>query len=137
MILQDTETDEQLTLSDELLWTDEYAWVPPQATKVYSLSGALLIQTGTRKAGRPISLEYTNESMGWMPRSTVITLTEWASLPDRVFKLTFTRGLSRFFYVRFDHDKVIDAKPVLGHVGKNLPGDQMLIKVNFYEVGAP
>lgn len=137
MILQDTETDEELTLSDELLWTDEYSWVPPQASKAYSLTGALLIQTGTRKAGRPISLEYPNENMGWMPRSTVNTLVEWASLPDRVFKLTFLRGTSRFFYVRFDHDKAIDARPVLGHVGLNSPNDRMLIKVYFYEVGTP
>lgn len=42
MKLKNIETGEQPTLSDELLWTDEYAWVPPQATKVYSLTVALL-----------------------------------------------------------------------------------------------
>lgn len=137
MKLQDTTTDEEVSLSDELLWIDEFGWVPPQDARTYSLTGALIIQTGTRKAGRPISLEYPNENMGWLPRSTAETMRLWAAIPDRVFKLTFERGASRFFYVRFDRDKALDVKPVKGHVGKNEATDPMLIKISFYEVDAP
>lgn len=137
MKIQDTTTLDQIILPDELLWTDEFEWVPPQATKAFSLTGALHVQTGTRKAGRPISLESPDQNHGWVPRSTAVTLLSWASLPDRVFKLTFERGASRFFYVRFDHEKAMDVKPVLGFVGTNGPDDKMLVKIYFYEVEAP
>lgn len=137
MILKDMVTNQELTLSDELLWVDEYGWSPPKVNKEYSLTGALHIQTGKRKAGRPISLEPPDENTAWLNRLVVETLRQWAALPDRIFKLTFERGISRFFYVRFDHDKNMDVKPVLGAVGLNSADDPMLCKIYFYEVEAP
>lgn len=134
MILKDTATNEELELSDELLWVDEFGWMAVQVNKEFSLTGALHIQTGKRKAGRPISLEPPDDSMAWMTRATTQTLINWSAIQDRVFQLQFQRGSSRVFHVRFDHDKPIEAKPVLGAVGKNEPDDQFLTKVYFYEV---
>lgn len=47
-----------VALPPGLQWADEFAWTPvEQAAPVYSLSGALVIQYGTRLSGRPVTLQ--------------------------------------------------------------------------------
>jgi hypothetical protein len=44
-----------LVLPDDLLWTDEHAWTPAVAAVSYLLTGALLVESAARQAGRPIT----------------------------------------------------------------------------------
>ena len=81
-----------LTLPDHLLWTDEFSWTQVQETATYSAAGALLLDRGTKLAGRPITLEGSRNT-GWMTRATALTLLAWANLPGASFTLLY-RGTS-------------------------------------------
>ena len=44
----------RLELPDQLRWTDEHDWSPlAQASPQYSLGGAVIVQQGSKLAGRP------------------------------------------------------------------------------------
>lgn len=45
-----------IRLPDDLLWVDEHAWTPGVASVSYLLTGALLVESAIRQAGRPITL---------------------------------------------------------------------------------
>lgn len=116
MQLKNLADEGALLLPDDLLWTDEHAWSPAVATTSYLITGALLIQSATRQAGRPITLVGAPD-MAWVTRATVEQLRAWAALPvsDTAgrFVLTFADG--RAFAVAFRHsDTAIEAEPVLG-----------------------
>ncbi|NJD63906.1 MAG: hypothetical protein FIB00_01450 [Chloroflexi bacterium] len=105
-----------LALPDDLLWTDEHAWSPVVANISYLLTGALLVQSGTRQAGRPITLVGAAD-MAWVTRAVVDTLYGWAADPLAVdsgrFELTLADA--RVFIVAFRFgDTAIEAEPVLG-----------------------
>ncbi len=101
-----------IALPDDLLWSDEHAWTPAVARVEYLLTGALLVESAARSAGRPITLK-AEPDMGWVTRATVDTLYAWAAQPNRSFRLTLFDG--RSFTVAFrHHETAIEAEPVLG-----------------------
>ena len=105
-----------LTLPDDLLWADEHAWTPAVASTTYLITGALLVQSATRQAGRPITLVGPSD-MAWVTRATVATLHTWAAAPLAAASGRFELTLrdARVFTVAFRHaDTAIDAEPVLG-----------------------
>jgi hypothetical protein len=105
-----------LELPDDLLWSDEHAWTPAVASVAYSLTGALVVQSATRQAGRPITLVGAID-MAWVPRSTVSLLYAWAAVPltETSGRLALTLRDGRVFTVAFRHaDTPIEAEPVLG-----------------------
>ena len=116
MQLTNLETGVALPLPDDLLWSDEHAWSPAVASTSYLITGALLIQSATRQAGRPITLVGAPD-MAWVTRATVEQLRAWAAIPIGTatghFALTFADG--RSFTVAFRHSETaIEAEPVLG-----------------------
>lgn len=116
MQLKNLSDEVALLLPDDLLWTDEHAWTPAVASTSYLITGALLIQSATRQAGRPITLVGAAD-MAWVTRATVEQLRTWASIPVGAtagrFALTLADG--RSFTVAFRHaDTPIESEPVLG-----------------------
>ena len=110
-----------LALPDDLLWSDEHTWSPVVSSVSYLITGALLVQSATRQAGRDITLVGAAD-MAWVNRSVVNVLRDWAALPlDSVtgrFELTLTGG--RMFTVAFRHaDGAIEAEPVTGFPARN------------------
>ncbi len=107
-----------VALPDDLLWTDEHAWTAATAAVSYSLTGALIVETADRQAGRPITLAGSTD-MAWITRATLNTLHGWASVSGRHFELTLADG--RLFTVAFRHHEppVIDAEPVTGFAARN------------------
>lgn len=104
---------QSLTLSDDLLWTDEFAWSSlAQTEPERTLSGSYIVQQGIKQAGRPITLS-SPENMAWHTRATVETLQQWAMLPESTFTLNMPQGS---FTVLFANDGV-SAKPVLDYGG--------------------
>jgi hypothetical protein len=86
------------------------------ASTSYLITGALLIQSATRQAGRPITLVGAAD-MAWVTRATVEQLRAWASPPVGTtagrFALTFAD--ERSFTVAFRHAETpIESEPVLG-----------------------
>lgn len=100
---------DSVQLPNSVVWIDEFDWTPTEQKKSYSLSGALIIETTLKQAGRPITLQGRSDS-GWVKRSGIEAL--YAKLNDNVsMLLTYHDG--RQFTVRFDHEaKPIDSKPI-------------------------
>lgn len=108
-------TSEAVTLSDGFLWSDEFDWNPIEQKQDRAVDGALIIQEGIKKSGRPITLT-ADKSMAWLKRHVVSKLKDWSVLQEK-FELQFNYFHDkRKFNVLFNHqDKAIEASPVLEH----------------------
>lgn len=129
MQLTDATTGQSVSIPDGLIWTDEFDWSPVESNQSYSLTGALIIEQGTKQAGRPVSLA-ADDDMNWARRTVVETLRLWSATAGRRMTLVIA-GVSRT--VMFAADNAITAKPV-----KNIPqyadADVFHLAVNFIEV---
>lgn len=101
-----------LPLCDGLVWSDEFAWTPVQQSQEYSLTGALLMEVGTKQAGRPITL--TGQASGrdytaWITRADLLTLKAALDVPGATFTLTLHDA--RTFTVTAAADP-LDAEPL-------------------------
>lgn len=97
------------TLSDRLVWVDEFEWSPVVQATSQSTTGALLVDVGVRSGGRPITLD-GRDSAAWVTRSLCASLQAWAALPGITLTLTL-RGVTR--PVIFDHARGgFDARPL-------------------------
>jgi hypothetical protein len=112
MILQNTTSLVSVTLPRDLQWVDEHNWSPVIATAEYSLTGALIVESATRQAGQPISLEPPDESMAWVTRTIVNQLYAWSAIAGQTFTLTLDDA--RVFTVMFRHQEppAMEASPV-------------------------
>ena len=60
---------------EDLQWIDEFDWAVTVYTQpVYTLSGSLLLQSGKKKAGRPITL---SGEWVWVKRYCLLDLLDW------------------------------------------------------------
>ena len=135
MQLKNLATGVALPLPDDLLWSDEHAWSPAVASTSYLITGALLIQSATRQAGRPITLMGAPD-MAWVTRATIEQLSAWAAIPvsDTAgrFALTFADG--RSFTVVYRHaEAAIEAEPVLG-IPARADNDFYRLTLRFLEI---
>lgn len=103
-----------------MTWTDEFDWTPVSKAVDYSLTGAMIVQASTRKAGRPITLAATDDR-GWrgMTRTKLASLYAMAEAPTATYALTLADG--RAFTVMFAADTPIAAHPIYNH--DNPPAD--------------
>jgi len=108
-----------IALPPDLLWEDEFAWSQVSQSTERSVTGALLVDVGTRLDGRPITLTGT-ERHAWMRRTEVQALRAWVALPEQVFTLSINGAV---FDVLFDHgtDETSRAFAVTGVVDYSDP----------------
>lgn len=100
-----------ITLPEDLWWEDETGWTPvEQSDTEFSVTGALLLHTGVKQAGRPITLA-GSEDASWLARSTVLALMALAAVPAKEMTLTLH---DRTFTVIFNHGdgKPLEATPI-------------------------
>jgi hypothetical protein len=121
-----------VSLPLDLQWTDEYDWLPIEQTEEYSLTGALIIDIGTRQAGRPITLAGDDET-AWVSRATVDALRAWAATPGQGLNLTLPD--TRTFSVTFRHsdDPALVATPVAFSAPMQA-ADQYIITLKLLEI---
>lgn len=94
-----------LALTDRLIWTDEYSWSPVVNETRWGTRGALMVHTGTRQAGRPITLD-GRESQAWISRATCDQLKDWKALAGATFSLV-VRGTPRtVLFMEFQADPI-------------------------------
>jgi hypothetical protein len=95
-----THTLDGIALHADMIWTDEFDWLPVESDMEFSLTGALIIDSGTRQAGRPITLA-ADDSRGWsgMTRTKLLALRAKAAVPGATYPLTLADG--RAFTVAF------------------------------------
>ena len=107
-----THTLDGLALPAGMIWQDEFDWSPTLSAQEYSLTGALVIDAGTRQAGRPITLA-ASDDRGWsgMTRDKLITLRAKAVVAGATYTLQLADG--RSFTVAFrPGDEPITARQV-------------------------
>jgi hypothetical protein len=127
-----------LQLPADLVWEDEHDWHPVAQEVDYTLTGAILVHTATKLAGRPITL-IGGEDHSWVVRSTVDALKAWADVaPDQqtgdgIYQLTL-RGVTRDVVFRH-HDGEPMASSIILYKGKEPePSDFYQIALKFMEV---
>lgn len=102
-----------LALPDSLMWSDEFAWNAVEQSVSRGLTGSLIVQTGARTNGRPITLAAPDDQAGWVPRSAIDQLRVWANTPGKT--LTFVmRGVTRTVMFRLS-DGAMQASPVVAY----------------------
>lgn len=90
--LKRKDTGETLALPADLQWQDEMDWnAVAQAAPQRTLSGALVIQQGTKLNGRPVTLA---GDWAWHRRSDLLRLREWGDVPELVMTLAHPDGRS-------------------------------------------
>lgn len=107
-----------VTLPPDLEWADEHAWQPVAQATEYSLTGALIVESASRLAGREITLA------GEADRSTLLRavldqLATWAALPGQALTLTL-RGTAHS--VLFAHPNAIAASQLVPGAPIDTPG---------------
>jgi hypothetical protein len=84
---------DSVSLSADMLWTDEFNWPTVIRSTEYALTGALIVDAGQRLAGRPITLAGSADG-GWVTRATVDALRVLASELPGQFVLALADGRS-------------------------------------------
>lgn len=116
MKIKDISSGVEVQLPRDLLWEDQFTWSPVVSEVSYSLSGAVIIESALKVAGRPITLVAPESAMGWVTKDVVDILWAWSSVVNRPLLLTlqFPEDV-RTFDVVFRHAEVpMEAKPVKG-----------------------
>lgn len=117
-------------LSDHLVWVDEFLWNPVSQRSEYSITGALIVETASRQAGRPITLR-GGADHGWMPRSAISALRGFASQTNAQMVLNL-RGTT--YDVIWDHANVgFEAIPVVDYADP-LASDYYTVVLRLIEV---
>ncbi|EXI72697.1 MAG: hypothetical protein AW07_03142 [Candidatus Accumulibacter sp. SK-11] len=98
-----------ISLDADMIWVDEFNWPTVIRTTEYALTGALIVDSGLRLAGRPITLQ-GDQSGGWITRATVDALRVKASELPGEFVLSLADG--RSFNVIFAPEDPIKAEPI-------------------------
>lgn len=94
-----------IALDDHHEWTDEFQWSAIEQERERSLSGALIVQEGVKKYGRPITLAANNAA--WTPLAVVRQLEELRDQLGLVMPLELADG--RAFHVIFNR---VDGDPL-------------------------
>ncbi|MDI4482809.1 hypothetical protein E6P74_05640 [Moraxella lacunata] len=104
-----------LALHAQFIWADEFDWQElAQSDPVYTLTGAVDIQQGTKKAGRPITLDGTHTRT---TRAELAKLQAWADVPELTLTLTHPKG--KKYQVIFGRPAISDIKFTKPHSPKD------------------
>jgi len=103
---------DEITLHEDLIWTDEFDWSPVQQSQQYTLTGALILETGVKQAGRPITLVGGRDA-AWTGRDTVKALyAKLTATPPFILTLNDARTFS----VAFAHgSNPVEARPIIDY----------------------
>lgn len=112
---------------DQLEWTDEFDWTPIAQEQERSLTGALLVQQGSKLHGRPITLK--SNGGAWFRLDTVRSLEVLRDIPGKVMPLELPDG--RTFSVIFEHSNgaPLKATPLWRQVA---PGADYLYEIELH-----
>ncbi len=122
-----------VALNPDLFWSDEHNWAPVEQAVDRTITGALIVQSALRTAGRPITLEPEADSSAWTTLATVTALRNWAAVPGKTLTLTL-RGTARTVLFRHQ-DGGLEAKPVVQYRdGEELPSDFYLCTIRLMEI---
>lgn len=105
-----------VSLPDDMLWVDQHSWSPVEQTVNTSITGASIVDVGTRINGRPITLQ-SDQQHAWIPYSVISQIKAWGLVAGK--QLTLGIGTSTFQVIFRHHDK--PAVDVFAIVDYNTP----------------
>ncbi len=118
-------TLDEITLPDDLEWSDEITWTPITQNRQYGVNGSLFIQESQFQSGRPITLIGQND-MAWIKRSVIDALMLKRNNIGKEMTLTINNEI---YNVMFRQDETpIDVKAIL--IGSFFPSD------SYYQINA-
>lgn len=127
-----------ITLPDDMVWEDEHDYHPVEQAVDYTLTGAILVHTAIKQAGRPITL-VGEEDHSWVTRATVDALKAYADVApdpetgDGVYQLTL-RGTTRDVVFRHHDGEPMKSSIILYKGKAPVSSDWYQIKLKFMEV---
>ena len=132
MKLKNLKTNEEIQIPNGMMWVDEFSWSKAVNSKEYSLNGSLIIESGIRSFGRPITLQSAEDS-GWIKRQSVGILQRWA---ESLQELEFTDISGEAHKVMFDNssDESVSFQPVSGFTD-GISGEWYYGSVKLFEIG--
>lgn len=116
----------------DLQWTDEYNWQPVEQHAERTITGALVVMPAEKVGGRPITLEPEADDSGWMTRTVIEQLRNWAAVPGKQLVLTL-HGTTRNVLFRHQDGPGLDARPVI-HFSEMDATDYYLATLRFMEI---
>lgn len=99
-----------ISLPADIVWKDEFDWAAAVSSLKYSVTGAAIVQTRIRQAGRPLTLESAANDQGCVSRATVAALRALADTGRT--NIVFTHADGRAFRVMFAPDAPISSQPI-------------------------
>ena len=99
-----------LSLSGSLRWVDKNSFSPVAQSVRRTLGGGLVVFARSLSAGRPVTLEAT-EDTGWLTAAMVDSLTAKAAVPGAVYAFTY-HGESLNVVFRHDESPALDMQPL-------------------------
>lgn len=121
-----------IALHEDLLWPDEFSWNPVQQSVENTITGAMIVSSAQRLAGRQITLQPEDDSSAYMTRATLEALRNFAAEAGKVMVLTL-RGLPYNVVFRHQDGSAIDSTPFI-HYSDVQPDDLYRITLRFMEV---
>lgn len=121
-----------INLNPDLFWDDENNWHPVEQSAERTITGALVVQVGSRIAGRPITLTPEDDNSGVTSVAVLEQLRNWAAVPGQVLTLTL-RGVSRSVIFRHHDGSAIEARPWI-HRSDVQSGDWYLATIRLMEL---
>ncbi|RYE43845.1 MAG: hypothetical protein EOP24_26760 [Hyphomicrobiales bacterium] len=92
-----------------LIWIDEFDWMAVAQSQEYGITGALIVDQAMRQAGRPITLQ-GSDNHGWIRRDVLAQVWELSQQLGGVFPLVLADG--RSFEVRFAAEQPLTATAI-------------------------
>lgn len=121
-----------LALDPDLYWDDEFAWGAVEQAVERSLSGALVVDTGVRQGGRPITLRNEDDASAWLTRAAMAQLQAWADVPGQQLTLSL-RGTAHVVLFRHHDGGPFEARPLV-HYADPAATDWVLATLRFITV---
>lgn len=134
MRLINEKTGQTIELPYDLYPIDDLNWSAVVSKTDYTLTGALDVQQGTKKAGKPLTLQ-SQDDMGVITRQVVNELHQWANLTETTFIMEYEAdGQTKKVNVMFDHSQTpIEAIPLKEFNSPNLD-DYFRVVIRFFTV---
>ena len=102
-------TLDAITLPADLLWEDEFDWSPIAASTEYAVTGALIVDTAARLAGRPITL-VADDDRAWITRTTLQAIYAKTATPGT--QMTLVIGAATYTVIWRTGSEPISARPI-------------------------
>lgn len=125
-----------VTLPVDMEWTDEYRWSPILTSQEYTLSGALLIESAEKLAGRPVTLAGQidgNTGFALVTRATVDALMALLDPPGQTWPLTLADDRVINVGFRGDVEQPIEAA-AQKHIVPHVPEDLYTVIIRLQEI---